>query len=66
MQPTLTIDEAAERLGVTVQTVRRWAHAGVLPYTRTELGAFRFAVSDLDAAARARSVRWSRPKGQAS
>lgn len=53
--PSLSIDEAAARLGVTTRTLRRWVTSGRLRYTRTELGHFRFTVADLNEASEAAS-----------
>jgi molybdopterin-binding protein len=54
----MRIGEAAEVLGVSVDTVRRWAAAGTLPTTRSTGGQRLVAVADVRrlAAARRRSV----------
>lgn len=46
---TLTSKDAAERLGVSVQTVLNWANQGRLPYLRTPGAHRRFRADDLDA-----------------
>jgi len=43
---TLTVDQAAQRLGVSVQTVRRWIRLGRLPALR--VGAKRVRVREVD------------------
>lgn len=48
-QYVLTISEAAQRLGVSTRTIRRWAKAGHLSHARTPGGQFRFRLSDVDA-----------------
>jgi hypothetical protein len=40
---------SADRVGVSVQTLRNWANAGRVPYVRLPSGQMRFLVSDLDA-----------------
>jgi len=45
----LTVSEAAEHLGVSIGTVRRWSNAGHLQGTRTPGGQRRFTVEQLDA-----------------
>lgn len=44
---TVSIGEAAEKLGVSVKTVRRWADAGKINFERTPTGHRRFYLSDL-------------------
>ena len=46
--PPLTIGQAAAILGVSVDTVRRWADAGKLPSFRTLHGHRRFHREDVD------------------
>jgi excisionase family DNA binding protein len=46
--PTLSLDEAAERLGVHYQTVYRWVRAGRLPATKID-GRYAIAPADLQA-----------------
>jgi excisionase family DNA binding protein len=45
----LTPRQAADRLGVTAETVVAWADAGKLPCFRTLGGHRRFRVEDVDA-----------------
>lgn len=45
----LSPQQAAERLGVHVDTVKRWADKGKLPCWTTPGGWRRFAAEDLDA-----------------
>jgi excisionase family DNA binding protein len=45
----LTVSEAAEHLGVSIGTVRRWENAGFLQASRTPGGQRRFTVDQLDA-----------------
>jgi excisionase family DNA binding protein len=45
----LTAREVAELLGVSVETVLRWARRGELPAIRLPGGALRFRVDELDA-----------------
>ncbi|NEP76127.1 MAG: MerR family DNA-binding transcriptional regulator, partial [Okeania sp. SIO2G4] len=47
MSNLLTISEAAELLGVSTKTIRRWEAEGRLNSSRTEGGHRRFTVSDL-------------------
>ena len=49
-QPALgyTVSQAAERLGVSIATVRRWSNAGFLHGTRTPGGQRRFTQQQLD------------------
>lgn len=44
-----TVSQAAERLGVSIATVRRWSNAGFLDSTRTPGGQRRFTQAQLDA-----------------
>ncbi len=44
---TVSIGEAAEKLGVSVKTIRRWADGGKIRSYRTPSGHRRFYVSDL-------------------
>ncbi|MDJ0798634.1 MAG: IS607 family transposase [Calothrix sp. MO_167.B12] len=44
---TVSIGEAAEKLGVSVKTIRRWADGGKIRFDRTPSGHRRFYVSDL-------------------
>lgn len=44
---TVSIGEAAEKLGVSVKTIRRWADAGKIRSDRAPSGHRRFYVSDL-------------------
>jgi len=41
-----TPNHAASRLGVHVQTLRRWAEAGLIAYVLTPGGHYRYAVDD--------------------
>jgi len=43
------IEIAAQHLGVSIATVRRWSNAGHLPGYRTPGGQRRFTVEELDA-----------------
>ena len=43
----LTLDEAADRLGVTPETLSRWIRAGRFPACRTPGGHYRIAEADL-------------------
>lgn len=45
---TLSPTAAAERLGVHVDTIKRWARAGKIPAWRTPGGWWRFSPADLD------------------
>lgn len=47
MEDTLAIREAAEALGVSVDTVRRWANAGLIKSSRTAGGHRRFSVAEI-------------------
>ncbi len=44
----LTVSEAAEHLGVSIGTVRRWSNAGFIQTTRTPGGQRRFTTGQLD------------------
>jgi excisionase family DNA binding protein len=46
---SMTVGQAARILGVTPQTVSRWADEGRLPHDRTEGGHRRFRVADIAA-----------------
>jgi excisionase family DNA binding protein len=46
----LTLTEAAAELGVSTQTLRRWADAGRIPVLRTLGGRRRFRPKDIEAA----------------
>lgn len=48
----LTVRQAAERLGVSSVTIRRWTASGILPCTRTPGGHRRISVADIDDLAR--------------
>ncbi len=45
----LTIGEAALRLGVSVDTLRRWTEAGDVPVVRTLGGHRRYLTSEIEA-----------------
>ena len=45
---SLSISQAADRLGVSVGTVRRWSDSGHLPAFRTPGGQRRFSVDQLE------------------
>lgn len=47
--PTMTVGEAARRLGVSVETVRRWADAGRIRVVVLPSGHRRFYASDIEA-----------------
>lgn len=49
-EPLIPIGEAARYIGVSVDTLRRWADAGQVAYVRTPSKQRRFLRSDLDAA----------------
>lgn len=44
----IPIGEAARRLGVSVDTIRRWESRGIITATRTPLGQRRFAISEIE------------------
>ena len=48
----LSVSEAAARLGVSAKTLRRYADAGKVPYTRLPSGHRRFRSDAIDALAR--------------
>jgi excisionase family DNA binding protein len=48
----LSLDEAAESMGVSVKTIRRWIAAGTLPAYRCGKRAIRIKLEDLEAAPR--------------
>jgi excisionase family DNA binding protein len=48
MAPLLASSDVAERLGVSVATVKRWANEGVLPFVRTVGRHRRFALEDVE------------------
>ena len=45
----LTVTQAAERIGVSPQTVRRWADEGLIPVARTPTGHRRFDADQIEA-----------------
>jgi excisionase family DNA binding protein len=45
----LTIRQAADRAGVSIDTIRRWANQGLLPCLRTPGKQRRFRADDIDA-----------------
>jgi excisionase family DNA binding protein len=47
----LTVAQAAERLGISPQTVRRWADEGLIPMARTPTGHRRFDPDQIEAVA---------------
>lgn len=47
-QQLLTITQAASRLGVNQNTLRRWADAGRVPHVRTLAGQRRFEVAVIE------------------
>jgi len=47
-QDLLSIGEAARRLGVSVNTLRRWDERGLIASTRTLGGQRRFLTEDVD------------------
>lgn len=47
-QYAVTVTEAAERLGVHVETVRRWARSGRVPARRNISRQWMFSLDDLD------------------
>ena len=47
MSNLIGVKEAAELLGVSTKTIRRWEESGKICSTRTEGGHRRFNVSDL-------------------
>ena len=53
--PTLTIGEAARALGVSVDTIRRWADSGKLPVIVLPSGHRRFYTEDVAELLRAAS-----------
>jgi excisionase family DNA binding protein len=53
---TVTLGEAAEALGVSASTLRRWAESGRIPTMRTAGGHRRFAVSEVSRLNAARGV----------
>lgn len=59
--PQLRISEAASLLGVSDDTVRRWAEQGRLPVTRTDTG--RMHVQGRDLAALAQELAGERESG---
>lgn len=48
---TLTTTDAANRLGVSDETIRRWAASGRLRHVKLPSGHRRFAAADIDNAA---------------
>jgi excisionase family DNA binding protein len=42
IDPTLTVSQAAEELGVAATTLRRWTNQGMVPFLRTPGGQRRF------------------------
>lgn len=49
-QVLLTTGKAADRLGVSANTLRRWAEERRIPFVRLPSGQLRFRPTDLDAA----------------
>jgi excisionase family DNA binding protein len=49
LQPLITSGEAAERLDISVVTLRRWIKDGKLGYIRLPSGQYRFRSEDVDA-----------------
>jgi excisionase family DNA binding protein len=47
----LTVAQAAERLGISPQTVRRWADEGLIPMARTPTGHRRFDPDQIESVA---------------
>lgn len=47
-EASLAIGETARRLGVAVETIRRWESQGVIASTRTPGGQRRFPVSEVE------------------
>lgn len=47
-EATLTTGPASKRVGVTENTLRRWAHDGKVPHIKTPSGRLLFRVSDLE------------------
>lgn len=45
----LTVGQAARRLQVSIDTIRRWGEAGRLPMSKTPTGSRRFRRADVDA-----------------
>jgi excisionase family DNA binding protein len=45
--PWLTSGDVAARLGVSSETIRRWAVQGLIPHMRTPKGHLRFTDSDV-------------------
>ncbi len=64
--PTFRIGQAAELLGVSVDTVRRWADTGELPSTRTAGGQRMVDGGALAALAAAHRSRPRGPTGQSA
>ena len=64
--PSYRIGQAAELLGVSVDTVRRWADAGELPSTRTTGGQRMVDGAALAALAAANRARAGGPTGQSA
>ncbi len=49
-EPLVSIGEAARHVGVSIDTLRRWADAGHVSVTRTPTGQRRFRLADIEAA----------------
>lgn len=47
-KPLLTADEVADIVGVSGETVRRWARDGLVPFIKLPGGHFRFRREDVD------------------
>lgn len=55
VRPNLTASEVAERLDVTPETVRAWAHSGRLRCIKLPSGRMRFPVEAIEAIERGES-----------
>lgn len=60
-EKTLSVQEAADLLGVHIKTVRSWADRGLIPVLRWPNGWRRFRRADLDAARVAMGVEQPAP-----
>jgi excisionase family DNA binding protein len=58
----MTVTQVAERLGVSVATVRRATSAGHLPHHRLGARAVRYSEADLQAYLADTRVEWHRPR----